>query len=532
MVRQFMRQPGQLGGIIVMLVTLGPLVLILAGMSAFVYLTAPGIWPVNVLALVLVGLWLVWIVLPLLAFRMNEGLDMERLLIYPLRSRELVASALLGTLIDWPTYFTLPFFLAILIGWFTSPAFWVVLLAAVLGYLHMMAASQLALTASTGLLRSRRFRDIAIVVASLAGSSCYFVTQGLQAAARSLGVETLQSVRPMFFLQWLPPGAGARSVELVLAGDWPQALLWLLYSLAWLAACVWAWWSLLQRVTTGVTIWQPRAAPATRKVRLASTRPSSSESLLRWLDPCTRQMFIKELRAMWRIPQRRIGALQSIISPLVLLFFFGMNGRAGGSVPSTWVSLMLPGLALFSAWSGSMNMLGMEGRGLPTLLLSPVPRRHLFTGKGLAIWLVTVTPLTILAGAFTLVARNPSAIVSWLAMLGVALAGIAVNIVAAVYLAWPFDEESTRRQNTGGGCASALGQVVLVPLAMLVAGAPILLPLSLGAFLNLQWLQTGAALASLPYGIILFVFAATQAGQLLPAREAEIIEATRWPSPR
>lgn len=532
MVRQFMRQPGQIGGIIVMLVTLGPVVLILAGISAYGYLIAPGIWPINILALVLVGLWLVWIVLPLLAFRINEGLDMERLLIYPLRSRELVVSALLGTLIDWPTYFTLPFFLAILIGWFMSPAFAVVLLAALLGYLHMMVASQLALTASTGLLRSRRFRDIAIVVASLAGSSCYFITQGVQAAARTVGAETLQSLRPMLLLQWLPPGAAVRSAELVLTGDWLAALLWLLYSLAWLAASIWAWWSLLQRVTTGVTMWQPRAASASPKVPVAAHRSNTSEFLLPWMDPRTRQIFIKELRAMWRIPQRRIGALQSILSPIVLLFFFGMNGRMGSSVASPWVSMMLPGLALFSAWSGSMNMLGMEGRGLPTLLLSPTPRRHVFTGKGLAIWMVTVAPLTILAAAFTVAARNPIALYGWFAMLGVALAGIAVNMVAAVYLAWPYDEESTRRQNTGGGCASALGQVVFVPLAMLLAGAPILLPLSLGAFLHLQWLQIGAALSSVPYGIILFAVAASRAGQLLPAREAEIIEATRRPGPR
>ena len=116
--RQFEREPGRVVGFVLFLVIFGPLLLLAAAASAFVYIAAPQPWPVQTLGLVLTGLWLAWIVLPLLAFRTNEGLDLSRLLVYPLSTRDLVASALLGTLLYGPSYVTLPFFLAALVGWY------------------------------------------------------------------------------------------------------------------------------------------------------------------------------------------------------------------------------------------------------------------------------------------------------------------------------------------------------------------------------------------------------------------------------
>jgi ABC-2 type transport system permease protein len=160
-------------------------VLLLATASGFVYVAAPEPWPVQAVGIVLTGLWLAWIALPLFAFRTNEGLDLSRLLVYPLSTRDLVASALLGTLFDGPSYVTLPFFLAILVGWFDQP--WllpVALVAILLAYALMMVTGQLVLTASMGLLRSRRFRDLSIVVFSLLGSSCYLINRLVESWAQ------------------------------------------------------------------------------------------------------------------------------------------------------------------------------------------------------------------------------------------------------------------------------------------------------------------------------------------------------------
>ncbi len=82
--RQFQREPGKMAGFLAFLIFFGPLVIVLAIVSAYAYLELPGTWPAQVMGIVLCLLWLAWIILPVFAFRTNEGLDLARLLIFPL----------------------------------------------------------------------------------------------------------------------------------------------------------------------------------------------------------------------------------------------------------------------------------------------------------------------------------------------------------------------------------------------------------------------------------------------------------------
>jgi len=116
----------------------------------------------------------------LLVSSLNEGLDLTRLLVFPIARRDLVVSILLGTLFDYPTYIMAPVLLAALVTWGISPALPIVALGLLLAYCHMVIASQLVVTVFGGILQSRRFRDLAIILASLFGASCYFIQIGLQ----------------------------------------------------------------------------------------------------------------------------------------------------------------------------------------------------------------------------------------------------------------------------------------------------------------------------------------------------------------
>ncbi|MCX6043669.1 MAG: hypothetical protein NT075_01045, partial [Chloroflexi bacterium] len=193
--RTFTRQRGRIVGLIVTALCFAPLIIGGAIGSAYGYRHLPAPWPAQLLGGVLVLLWLIWIAAPVLAFRLNEGLDLTRLLIYPLRTRDLVASTLLGTLLDFPSYLALPLFIAALIGWGGSWALPVVLVALALSYAHMVIISQLVLTAGGGLLRSRRFRDVSIVILSLLGSSCFFINQGIQALVRRMDPASFNNFR-------------------------------------------------------------------------------------------------------------------------------------------------------------------------------------------------------------------------------------------------------------------------------------------------------------------------------------------------
>lgn len=525
--RQFEREPGRMVGFIVFLVLFGPLVLLLATVSGFIYVAAPEPWPVQTVGIVLTGLWLAWIALPLFAFRTNESLDLSRLLVYPLSTRDLVASALLGTLFDGPSYVTLPFFLAILIGWFDQP--WLlplVLVAILLAYALMMVTGQLVLTSSMGLLRSRRFRDLSIVVFSLLGSSCYLINRFVESWAQATDAATLRTLEPLLALRWLPPGACAQALAAAGQGDWRSAALWLGFAAAWLAGLTWAWWKLLLRMTTGAATWSLPAPKTTAPRRPLSTSDAIAAIGFAWLPTPARAMLVKEFKLTWRVPQRRIGLIQSALAPfaLIVAIFFG-EMEALSQLPE-WTAAGLPAIMLFAAWGLSTNMLGMESRGLATLLLTPAPRWQLLLGKGLAYTLLALAPTALYAAVLAAMARSPLIVVGLLAGVSTALIVVAINMVAAVYYSYPFDENSAVRQRAGGGWRTGVVQIVVVPLAMAVTAAPATLPMLVGIWWELPLAVTVlGTLAGLAYAMILFGWTTHYAGKTLIIREAETLAA-------
>lgn len=530
--RQFTRQRGKIVGLLLTALVFAPLAIGAAFGTAIGYWQLPPPWPAQLLGGVLVMLWIIWIVAPVLAFRLNEGLDLTRLLVYPLRARDLVASALLGAVLDFPSYLALPLFIAIFIGWGATWALPVVIVALLLSYAHMVVISQLVLTAGGGLLRSRRFRDVSIVILSLLGSSCYFINQGIQTLARRVDPQLLVNLRPLNYLQWLPPGAAARAIEHASQGNWTMALLWLLYTTLLLLLVTWLWWRLLLRVVTGEGYLQaarPTTAPQPI-IKRKAPMVGALYPLLRWLPAGARQIFLKELKAVWRIPQRRIGLIQGVLMPifLSLLFFFG--GRRPAFQMTPWFGLVLAGYAIFTTWFTTLNMLGWEGKALPMLLATPLPRRQFFLGKALALLLLIALPITVLALVFTVLLHSWFPLAGWLAAFGTSLATMAVTMITSVFFPSPINLESTSRQSGfSGGCVTALASAFLVPLAIGLVCLPVVVLFGVAFWWKLEWLVAIGAVVALVYGAGVFWVAITQAEQWMVAREAEIIEATRQP---
>ena len=67
---------------------------------AYRYLPAPA--NAEVLFLTLTGIFVLWMVLPLLEFSTNEGLDPSKLSLFPLTRAELMVSLLFSTVLDLP----------------------------------------------------------------------------------------------------------------------------------------------------------------------------------------------------------------------------------------------------------------------------------------------------------------------------------------------------------------------------------------------------------------------------------------------
>src|SRR5262245_7944472 len=123
-------------------------------------------------------LYLIWAVLPLLQYSLNDGLDVTKLQISPLTRCEQMVSLVLATFFDLATLFLLALYPAAFLGWHATPvaaAFTLVALA--IAYVHTVSLSHLVLAALMGLLRSRRFRDLSIIIFALFGTICSFSNQ-------------------------------------------------------------------------------------------------------------------------------------------------------------------------------------------------------------------------------------------------------------------------------------------------------------------------------------------------------------------
>ncbi|MCP4417022.1 MAG: hypothetical protein GY805_10390 [Chloroflexi bacterium] len=543
MVRQFIRERGRIVGAIVVILIFGPMIVGAAFGTAVGYRTLEGQWPTVLLGGVLVAMWFIWLLFPIVATAVNESADISRLLIFPISRRDLIISTLLGTLFDYPTYLVLPLFISAFIGFGLSSSFPIVILAILLSYGHMVLIGQFITVAIGGILQSRRFRDVAIVVFSLFGSSCYFINVGFQ---RTIGrftdslslqeseslLETFASLRPLTILQWFPTGASAKAIEQAAQGAWFPALGWLLYSAVLLAGITWVWFQLMNRLATGGGFLIGRR-PQTEKEKPVTQKPKR-RSPLAWLPDDLAALVSKELRSVWRIPQRRVGLLQGLLIPFFMMgpFLFSADLSRGLSSFPSWYGLSLPLYALFLFWAGSQNMLAWEGRGLPSLLLTPQPRWRLFLAKGLVFLLVAGIPYLIVSGAVTALLQDWITVSGMITGLSMGLASLAVTAVGSVLFPIPINLEAKRTRGafqSGGNFKTGCATITLIPISIVILSLPAAAPLGLAFYLDLPLMGIVGALFSLIYGAAIFYGGCRLAGNLLQEREPELVAAMKLP---
>ncbi|HRQ38315.1 MAG TPA: hypothetical protein PLD25_10410 [Chloroflexota bacterium] len=542
--RQFGRERGRIIGAAFVVFFFGPMILAAAFGTAVGYRRLPDQWPTALLGGVLTLLWIIWLVFPIVFASINEGADITLLLTYPIRRRTLIASILLGTLFDYPTYLMLPLFLAVFYGFGLTFSFTavIVLAALVLSYGHLVVIGQFVGTAVGGIMKSRRLRDIVIVVASTVGGLCYFINIGIQRfigdVVSDMSEEQAQAMlqwQPLNILQWLPPGATAKAIERAVNGDWLAALAWLLYSLAWLVLITWAWYKLLVRLTTGegyLLFTRPR-----QEARQQAQKTEKRErNWLGWLPDDVAMLVSNELKSVWRVPQRRVGIIQGIFMPVFFMgafFFSGDSDRTSfsGGLPSG-VGLGLPLYALFLFWANTQNMLAWEGRGLPSLLLTPVRRDRIFWAKGLALYMVTLLPLLFFGGLLIFLRRDWVSVAGLLTALCMGVTTVGITAVSSVFFPIPIALESRRSRGlfqSGGDTKTGCAYITLVPLTILIFSLPVALPLGFAYGFDLPWLAFVGLAFALVYAGAIFWGGCRMAGNLLLAREPELVAKMKLP---
>jgi ABC-2 type transport system permease protein len=531
-----------------------------ASIGSFVaYRLLPAPANFEVLALVLTAMFIWWIILPLMQYNLNEGLDVSKLIQFPLTRWEIMAGLLSSTVLDVFTLALLLMCVAVIAGFTTSVLTGLLtVLAMLIFYVLLIGSSQLVLAFLSRVLQSRRFRDLSYILIVLFASSCYLfqqlVLRGIDSGAF---VQNLLHRQYSIYLQWLPPVWIARAIEAALSGNWLVSAGWLLLALLLGLVVLYLWQLIIQRALTAPEVTTRLRAPAPPRRRAAvapvavlspASRPASGsgEELAaaegaggtswgaRLISPQVLAITVKEFKYFRRDPQMQALLFQSIIFMVAILILPVLSvGRSSGQRGEdlTWLLFYTPAIVLLYMLSLSLNTLGMERNALTTLFLFPVKPQRILFGKNLAIFALGLVELLVLLGMATFVTHAWNLL---LPVLVAALAGMGIVLGAGnvVSIFFPQRMRQVRGMMAGGagaysgsGCIRALVQLLMM-LVTLILLLPVGLALGIPALLGLTWLWIIFIPLSLAYGLLFYQIATRLAAPHMLKRAPEILEIT------
>jgi len=419
-----------------------------------------------------------WGLFPLLSFAGDASLDPSRLALLPLRPGQLVAGLSLAACVGVAPLCTLVALGGAVVGFATlGPGMVLVVAAVLVQFALCIVGSRALLTALSHQLRSRRARDLVIVLVSVIALGFNLALQVGARLAERLERSDLEALRPLArALGWLPPGLAARAV--VHGGQ--GRLLAATAELAGAALAVvvlgWWWWRSLDRVLTTA---EPAARRRARQPAGLFPRP------LRRLLPADQRGAVaaKELRYLARHPRLRVGWVISCLLGLGLVVFVAVTD----GLQHPWTVLAALTMAFLAA-QNSLNQFGFDGPAYWTHVAAGADPRGDLTGRNLASMLTGTVATAVLALVLAAVTGG------WLYVpvalcLGVGALALSLGVadVVSVRFAYPLPDDATNLwavQGTGQGClvgivqmvAFAVQGILLLPLLALVVAGLVLWP--------------------------------------------------------
>lgn len=466
----------------------------------------------DVYNFVLGSIYLLWIFAPLIGFSVNESYDPSRLFIYPVSYVVIYACALAGGIFDYTLLPLVP--VALALGLAASHSIVAAAASACLLALFIaqtIATSQALLLGLMGLLRSRRFRDLMIIVFPILGL-IYYVGQNsvMMHVDRNVAYALLNNPL-LHFLAYLPSGWAARGLDAIDMGDLAGAALASTELIGWTAVMVVAGASLMRRLSMGERGPSPHAADVRADVHAEAVDRAGKP--FRVFPAGLAAVFTKERRYLWRDPQYKAILINMAYMLLVLVMpgFRPMHRETSvlliAQDAGVKMRAMLPlGLSLLAPLGFSqliMNIFGGEGAAAAVLLSFPTPRWQILLGKNLAHILVAGPILAIIYIALCLVFRAPQVLPWALIWIPVQLATmLGVGNVVSVLLPHRMYVRGVSYQNTGCGYAMLNLVASLAGLALLAIPAAVLaLAIWLGAASwSIALALSAAVYAALVYG--------------------------------
>jgi ABC-2 type transport system permease protein len=467
-----------------------------------------------------VFLALAWALLPLLTFAADSALDPAKLVLLPLRPGQLAAGLFVASCVGLPALATLVALGGAVVGFAPAgPGLVLVVIAVVLEFALCVLAARALTTALSRWLRSRRVRDLTIVVVSLGALAVNLGVQVLVRSARPSRLADLDWLRSLGrALGWLPPGLAARAMAAAGRGGSPRVAALELCGAA-VAALLLAWWwyASLRRVLTTVE-------PSGRPQRVGAAEVGLFPHGTRRLLPLDRRGAVaaKDLRYFARHPRLRVLWLTAALFAVVLPAFLLVSSNRPRELAAIGALA-----SLYMLNSGALNQFGADGPAYWVNVAVGGGSRADLIGKNLALALPGFALVAVVSVALT-AAGGGLVYLPVTLCLAAGILGIMLGVADYVSIRFPFalPNVSTNvwaSQGAGAGCAVGLVQL----LAMAVEGA-LMVPLGVLLVVGLvAWRPALVILCpfALAYGYALWRLGVRLGAEWLDAHQPELLAA-------
>ena len=438
----------------------------LAGVGAFSAARAGhGLQADVAVAAVFFGVWQTWTAVAL-SLSEREGLDLRRMLVYPLPPARLFGYGVLSSVVGDPfsVFWCLVLGGAFVGGALARPGAWVGLLALAYALFVLATVALVALLQETlaRALRGRRARVLAI-------ATVYLGTAGLVAWAGGRPAALLQALRALRALRWAAfPAAFAHAAVTALYGGRPLA------ALPWLAA--------LAAGAAGAGYLAYRLALAAALAGDGGAPRAAASGAAGWRLPGRMGALLeKEAKYLLRHPLATLLAL--ILPALAGLVAWRVAPRIPVEAGEVVRALPLLAFALYAHVAAQifwLNAFGWERGGGRTWFLAPIPAAEVILAKNACAYAFSLALFAASAGVGVAIAGAPP---GWALVAAVALhAGIAPWLLGAGNLVSILNPRAAPLTVQRGGALSPLSSLAgmaIFSAAAAVFSAPVLLALRL-----------------------------------------------------
>ncbi|UCH35043.1 MAG: hypothetical protein JSV65_01455 [Armatimonadota bacterium] len=536
----YRRQVSAAVGAVLAVLLLLPTSLVVAGgcLAGFLLLKPP--FNEHLLRGVLLAGYLMWVTAPFLGYELTEDYDVSKLLLYPLSPRQIFVGVICGSLLDFSVLFSLPTLLVIVIGFGRNIAVPMVILAVAFFLFHSVSLSQALNLATAGVLRSRRFRDIMIVLFPLLWIGVYAASQLLPRRAIHFNWSQILESRTWEIINLLPPGLAARTIAGAARGDYLAALGFLIGLAAVTAGTIYLAGWLVSLVYVGEVVSAPvrrraaRARAATPPVPQASAPGHAAARTRRTpfgirLPPVVEAVMDKEIKYVFRDPYFKAALMQAVYMLVVMLVLALGTWRHDAPVSFeagpiiAWVAAVF---VLMAEAQLPFNIFGTEGVAASALFLFPSSRRHILIGKNLALFValsVVNVGFIVILGALTGAMGVLIQLFLW-AELALAIL-ISVGNIISVWSPFRVTVRGWRMRPQSASRGLSLG---LLYMAVTSVAFALALPVLAALVVPTYWISPSWFAATVPlalgYAVGVYALSLRLAEPMLSRREPEIAQ--------